>query len=189
MKQLLDEVKAMLTGSRAAAPFLSDWPLEEAQRAVTPSRLPVCSILDVLRPSDQTAKIWAALQGQPGLSWRQTYQAAEMSEAFLRVYGWSEFIGLRGPVPSTTIACGVLLLGPGVTYPAHAHAAEEVYIPIAGAAEWMRAEEEFCPKEIGSVIHHPSWMPHGMRTGAEGLAALYLWRGGDLAAKSIFLDS
>jgi hypothetical protein len=31
-------------------------------------------------------------------------------------------------------------------------------------------------------------MPHAMRTEGAPLLALYLWRGGDLAAKSVILD-
>ena len=88
---------------------------------------------------------------------------------------------------SERIACGVLLLGPHVTYPAHAHAAEEIYLPIHGVAEWQRGDAGFHPVPVGQAVHHPAWMPHAMRVGAAPLAALYLWRGGDLAAKSVIL--
>lgn len=187
MDRLLAEVKALFAGVAEAAAFMDAWPAGGQRREVGEGVLPVCEELGRLKPAAGAAPVWEALRAARGLSWRQTYGAAEMGEAFLRGYGWAEFIGLRGPVPSETIACGVLLLGPGVTYPAHAHAAEEVYLPIAGAAEWMRAEEGFAARELGRAIHHPSWVPHGMRTGAEGVAALYLWRGGDLAAKSVFV--
>ena len=95
---------------------------------------------------------------------------------------------MRGPVASTRIACGVLVLGPGVVYPAHAHAAEEVYLPLHGVAEWARGDQGFVPVPVGQGIHHGPWVPHAMRVGAEPLVALYLWRGGDLAAKSVILD-
>jgi mannose-6-phosphate isomerase-like protein (cupin superfamily) len=94
----------------------------------------------------------------------------------------------RGPIASEKVACGFLLLGPGVEYPAHAHEAEELYVPLAGAALWMRGEEDFVSRAVSESIEHPSWMPHAMRTGAKPLLALYLWRGGDLAAKSRILS-
>jgi hypothetical protein len=39
-------------------------------------------------------------------------------------------------------------------------------------------------REAGEIIHHTSNMNHAMRTGEEPLLALYLWRGGPLAARS-----
>ena len=43
----------------------------------------------------------------------------------------------------------------------------------------------FVRREAGEVIHHPSNVSHAMRTGAEPLLAIYLWRGGPLAQKSV----
>jgi mannose-6-phosphate isomerase-like protein (cupin superfamily) len=149
-----------------------------------PVHLPVCRWLPAMAGTGAMTEIQRAA---PGLAWRQTYGAGDFGADFLASYGWSEFIGLRGPVASEAIACGVLLLGPHVTYPSHAHQAEEVYLPISGVAEWQRGKASFAPVPVGQAIHHPSWVPHAMRTGSEPLAALYLWRGGDLAAKSVIL--
>ena len=66
----------------------------------------------------------------------------------------------------------------------HRHAAEEVYIVISGTAAWARGEAAEALRPPGSVIHHPPWMSHGMRTAEEPLLALYLWSGGDLTQKS-----
>lgn len=184
MQQLLALVRAAFEGVAEAAPFLADWPEAVVSRVVEPRPLPVCRWLAGMAGPG----VLGALRGQASrLPWRQTYGVEDFGEAFLAGYGWSEFIGLRGPVASERIACGVLLLGPGVIYPAHAHEAEEVYLPIHGVAEWQRANEEFRPVPVGRAVHHPPWMPHAMRVGAEPLAALYLWRGGDLAAKSVIL--
>ena len=79
------------------------------------------------------------------------------------------------------------MLGPEVTYPPHAHEAAEVYLPLSGVAWWQKGEAEFAPVPAGQPIYHAPWVPHAMRTGAEPLLALYLWRGGDLAAKSVIL--
>ena len=185
---VLDQVKRLIRDLPAAAPFLADWPVGEAQRQCAPQWLPVCDWLDRLDPPAMTAGLVAALiTAAPQLQWRQTYTAADFGPAFLTGYGWTEFIGLRGPRPSTTMACGVLLLAPGLIYPSHAHQAEEVYLPLSGVAEWQQGDGGFAPVPPGQVIHHASWQPHAMRCGPEPLAALYLWRGGDLAAKSVIL--
>lgn len=185
---LLQETRAPFARYPEAAPFLADWPEAPDRRAAPAADLPVTACLPGMAAPPETAAVLAALQAAaPDLSWRQTYALADFGADFLRGYGWSEFIGLRGPVPSTRLACGVLLLAPGITYPAHRHQAEELYLPISGTALWSRDLGPLAPVPPGRAIHHPSWMPHATTTQAEPLAALYLWRGGDLAAKSEIL--
>jgi quercetin dioxygenase-like cupin family protein len=85
---------------------------------------------------------------------------------------------------SGAVACGVLLLGPGTEYPAHSHEAEELYFPLAGRAWWRSGELDWRLRPPGTSIHHPSWMVHAVRTEREPLLAAYVWRAGDLSAKS-----
>ena len=182
---MLQAVREAFATVPEAKPFLAEWPEVAMSRVLEPVQLPVCRWLCGMADDGVVGRL-KRLAG--GLQWRQTYGAGDFGAEFLAGYGWSEFIGLRGPVASERIAVGVLLLGPGVSYPAHAHEAEEVYLPISGVAEWQRGEAPFAPVAVGQAIHHPSWMPHAMRVGDEPLAALYLWRGGDLAAKSVILE-
>lgn len=173
-----------------AGEALVGWPELALTRRVEPAGLPVCAVLDAAADSapPRLAPLVAGLRdGAAGLRWGQTYGTADFGADFLRGYGWTELIGLRGPIGSDVVAVGVLLLGPGVDYPPHAHEAAEVYLPLSGRAEWMRGDAPHVPVAPGEAIRHPSWMPHGMRTGAEPLVAAYVWRGGDLAAKSRIL--
>ena len=182
--ELLAAVRAAFDAVGVARPFLAEWPEVGPLRDVQPASLPVCQWLSTMGSAGIVGILRAAA---PSLRWQQTYGVGDFGADFLQGYGWAEFIGLRGPYPSTQIACGVLLLGPHITYPAHAHAAEEVYVPIFGQAEWQQGDGPFAPVPVGQPIHHAPWVPHAMRVGAEPLAALYLWRGGDLAAKSVIL--
>jgi hypothetical protein len=104
------------------------------------------------------------------LRWGQTYTEADFGRGFIDNYGWVELIGTRGHFASDELAAGFLILGPGILYPDHHHRAEE------GA---------FSQRDACEVIHHPPNINHAMRTGAEPLLALYLWRGGPLAQKSV----
>lgn len=184
MRALLAAVRGVFERVAEAQPFLAEWPQGDEQRPIEPVQLPVCRWLDGMSGGG----VMGAVKTAAGrLQWRQTYGAEDFGADFLQGYAWAEFIGLRGPVPSERIACGVLLLGPGVVYPAHAHQAEEVYLPISGVAEWQRGDATFAPVPVGQAVHHPAWMPHAMRVGTAPLAALYLWRGGDLAARSVIL--
>lgn len=63
--------------------------------------------------------------------------------------------------------------------------AEEIYIPLTDGSLWSKDAQPFLPRWSGEIIHHPSNIRHAMRTEDELLVALYLWRGGPLAQKSI----
>lgn len=175
-------IRAAVERMPEAAAFLADWPEGGLRRAQVPVALPVCRWLGGM--AGGLAGEVAAHAG--ALEWRQTYGAGDFGAAFLERYGWTEVVGLRGPIPSQRVAAGFLLLGPEVTYPAHAHEAEEVYLPLSGRAWWQKGED-WRQVEPLTPIHHPGWVPHAMRTETEPLLALYLWRGGDLAAKSVIL--
>ncbi len=167
--------------------FLSDWPDLVPGRAVAARVLPVCRWLEQAvagAPPDLVPLVRGLREGAADLPWGQTYGAQDFGAAFLDGYGWTELIGLRGPMASCRVAVGFLVLGPGVDYPSHAHEAEEIYLPLSGAALWQRGDADYAEVQPGACIHHESWVPHAMRTGAEPLVAAYVWRGGDLAAKS-----
>jgi len=119
------------------------------------------------------------------LHWGQTYAASDFGQDFLDGYGWVELFGTRGHFANDVVAGGFLLLGPGISYPDHHHVAEEIYIPLTGGAQWRKGEGGFVRRAADEVIHHPSNVNHAMRTGPEPLLALYLWRGGPLAQKSV----
>ena len=135
-------------------------------------------------PAFSAGFVRALAAASPALAWRRSYTEAAVGAAFYDAYGWTELVGLTGPVPGTSLACGVLLLGPGVTYPPHHHEAEEIYVPLSGIADWRHGDAAWAPRQPGEVIHHGSGESHAMRTGAAPLLALYLWRSSDLAQKS-----
>lgn len=127
----------------------------------------------------------AALQElSPSLVWRQNpnYVRLPPSPDFLAGYGYAVIAGPGGVVPAR-IALGVLLLAPGLIYPAHAHPAEEIYVVLDGASRWQRAGEPWREGIGGAAIHHPPHVAHAMQAGAAPLCAMYLWRG-DLATNA-----
>jgi Dimethlysulfonioproprionate lyase len=120
----------------------------------------------------------------PALGWTQNpnYRASPPSPDFLANYGYAQLAGpARVPTLVETAACafGLLLLGPGLLYPAHRHPAVELYLPLT-PGDWQRGEEPWRPVAAGTPIHHPSGLAHATRAGAGPLLALYLWQG-DLA--------
>lgn len=175
------------TAGAEAEAFIRDWPQDLISRPLAARSLPVVSSLQGLSrfAAPQTRALVDAISALSGdFDWRQTYSKADFGARFLDNYGFSEWIGERGAFVSDRVACGVLMLGPETEYPAHSHEAEELYLPLAGNAWWRSGESDWRLRAPGTWIHHPSWTVHAMRTAREPLLAAYVWRAGDLSAKS-----
>jgi len=189
---LLRAMKAALEPHAVAAPFLATWPIEGATlRPQQAQSLPVLSMLgrlDVQCTAATRPLVKMLVSRADSLSWRQTYNREEVGQAFLDNYGWTEIVGLRGPVPSDRLASGFLLLGPKTLYPAHVHAAEEIYLPLSGTADWL-LRADWHTRAPGEPIHHPPRVAHATRTGATPMLALYAWRGEALSEKSTLLPA
>ena len=110
--------------------------------------------------------------------WRQNpnYVRDPPSEVFLDGYGYAVIAGSGGLMPAK-IALGVLILAPGILYPAHAHPAEEVYLVLDQTSRWWREGEGWQEGLPGALIHHPPNLAHAMQAGSMPLCAVYLWRG------------
>jgi hypothetical protein len=164
-----------------------DWSLSE--RALAGHDLPVVRSLESAdhgRGETSEAGLLGRLRAAAGsLHWAQTYGISDFGADFLERYGWVELFGTRGHFASETMAGGFLMLGPGVHYPDHHHTAEEIYIPLTDGSFWSKDGQPFLPRWSSEIIHHPSEIRHAMRTEDRTLVALYLWRGGPLAQKSV----
>jgi len=162
-----------------------DWSMP--QRSVEPNELACLRHLDRavgLAPPSLRPLAGFVARYRRGFRWGQTYTPADFGQHFIDNYGWLEVFGTRGHFACDWMAGGLLVLGPNIVYPDHHHVAEEIYIPLTGGTQWRKGEGGFVPRAAGEVIHHPSSVNHAMRTGTEPLLALYLWRGGPLAARS-----
>jgi hypothetical protein len=110
---------------------------------------------------------------EPTLAWAQNprYNAKNKGADFMDNYGWSA-LGLTG---SDKMAFGILLLGPGVTYPLTSYASEGVFLVIGGSPEWISDDEPWGRVEAGSIICRPFDGAEGKRPGEEPMLALYAW--------------
>lgn len=162
-----------------------DWRMSARQLA--PSKLACLRHLDravEIAPAAEKPLVSLLARARDSLRWGQTYTAADFGGDFIDNYGWTELFGTRGHFENDSVAAGFLMLGPNIIYPDHHHVAEELYIPLTSGTEWLKGEGGFTIRRAGEPIHHPSNINHAMRTTAEPLVALYIWRGGPLAQKS-----
>ncbi len=167
-----------------------DWTM--TARPLTPNGLPCLAHLDrVSRIAGAVSRPYVRFLDDRchDFRWGQTYTSADLGQKFVDNYGWLEVFGTRGHFEHRKMAGGFLLLGPGIDYPDHHHVAEEIYIPLTGGTQWRMGEGPFRMRDAGEIIHHASNVSHAMRTGDEPMLALYLWRGGPLAARSTVTGS
>jgi hypothetical protein len=177
----------------ALARFLADWPASASQpsreqmgsraHVHPPAQLPVLRWLPQL--TVQADRFGAAFLetlsvAAGSLAWRQTYTRDEVGEEFLRNYAWAELSRSGSGIGDAQISCGVLVLGPNTFYPPHRHEAEEIYLPLAGTAEWLKGDGVWRHRRPGTLIYHSSEETHAMRTGEQPLLAMYLWRSANL---------
>lgn len=88
-----------------------------------------------------------------------------------------ELLGPDGMIFNSSCRLGLFLQMPDLFYPAHAHAADELYVVLSGTAEWQCNDSEPKLRPPGSFIHHPSRHWHAMNTRSEPLLVIWGWTG------------
>ena len=108
----------------------------------------------------------------------------EVGRHFLDNYAYFELIGPTGHLRSDQCCAFVGYWGPGLFYPAHHHASEELFFVLAGHT--LFESDGDCPATLGLATHrfHASQQPHAMTTTDSAILTLVLWRGANLTGLS-----
>ena len=142
-----------------------------------PKQVPGCRhlsrTLDLGEAGPAAAVATAIRDIEPTLAWAQNprYNVENKGADFMDNYGWSA-LGLSG---SSSMAFGVLLLGPGIEYPPTSYASEGIFLVIGGSPEWISDDQPWEHVEAGSIICRPFDGAEGKRPGEEPMLALYAW--------------
>ena len=86
-------------------------------------------------------------------------------------------IGPISPVRSDCLASGFFAVGPGVDYFDHQHEPEELYIPVAGRAEYWSESGGWHVAGPDDVMVHPQWEWHAMKTSDQPVLIFWAWLG------------
>jgi len=140
-------------------------------------QLPVCRhlsrALDLgeAGPAAPLAKVIRDLE--PKLHWEHNprHTVALRGAEFMDNYAYTSF-GLTG---SIILYVGVMLLGPGITYPVTSYPSEGVFLVIGGSPEWKSGDGPWRPVEAGDIICRPFNGAEGKRPGKQPMLALYAW--------------
>jgi len=142
-----------------------------------PKRLPVCRHLSHaldLGDAGPAAPVAAAIRDlEPSLHWEHNprHTVDLRGEEFMDNYAYTSF----GLIGSTNLYVGVMLLGPGITYPVTSYPSEGIFVVIGGSPEWKSGDEPWRRVGAGSIIYRPLNGAEGKRPGKEPMLALYAW--------------
>jgi hypothetical protein len=142
-----------------------------------PKQLPVCRHLSHaldLGDAGPAAPIAAAIRDlKPSLHWEHNprHTVELRGEEFMDNYAYTSF----GLIGSTSLYVGVMLLGPGITYPVTSYPSEGIFVVIGGSPEWKSVDEPWRRVGAGSIIYRPLNGAEGKRPGKEPMLAIYAW--------------
>ncbi len=177
-----DIFEAEVTKDTAAAPQLKRVLALMQELRLDPERpeatqLPGCRhlsrTLDLGEAGPAAAAANAIRELEPTVSWAQStrHHVENRGAYFMDNYAFSG-LGLTG---STELDFGVMLLGPGITYPVTSYPSEGVFLLIGGSPEWKSDDEPWVRVEAGSIICRSFDGAEGKRPGKEPMLALYAW--------------
>ncbi len=103
------------------------------------------------------------------LPWERSTKAGRPMPGFDRGHCYCTLVGPNCWVPMDDLYVGLYIQAPNVFYPAHQHAAEELYFTLAGTGDWAKGPRDpkpkhFVPMPPGVFIRHKPWQPHAMET-------------------------
>ena len=88
-----------------------------------------------------------------------------------------ELLGPQGIINSKFVRLGLYGILPNSEYGIRTHPAEELFIMIAGQAEWLRGAGKYELKKAGEYSYHPSGMRHATKTTHSAFMSVYIWSG------------
>ena len=152
---------------------------------INPAKL--CAEDDSIVSEKYTALRDALIAVKDVASWRETYKNTNIGEDFLNRFGCYELFGSEGHFQCQSTRGFVVYSAEGLYYPWHHHPAEEIYLILAGEAEFTT--EGNSPRMLtpGDTVFHAENQPHNMQTRNKGVLAWVQWRG-DMSVLPVLTD-
>ena len=171
--------------SRDLAEF-TDWPgqAEYVERVPNPIAVAGDFVADAaLVTASEYMEARDAFAGvAPEAMWRRTYRDEDIGAGFNRNFGCYELVGGNGHFACATYGGFIVYARPGLWYPWHDHPAEELYLVIAGEAEFLAEGRDPVRLGPGEAAFHASMQPHAMQTHDAPVLCYVAWRG-DMTVK------
>ena len=175
--RLLDAIRDAHETSPALADFVS-FPDDVHEVALSPRHLPCADYMyhDEILQAAPNPLARAFFAAGPDAFWRETYAGTNIGEDFMNRFGCFCAIGNGGAYDSDRMKGYVVTMPPGLHYPWHHHPAEEMYLVLAGEAEFYREGEAASVLREGDTSFHASNQPHAMETKNSPVICYVTWR-------------
>ena len=175
----LSELRALFARMPALRDF-ADLPDRLDQQPVAPHYVAAASLME--RDEGLFATGFEALRdafiaASPHASWRETYKGSRLGADFMDRFACYCLIGEGGPYMTDHIGAYVVYMPAKLYYPYHHHPAEELYLILAGEAEFLLDGAPAKTLGPGDHVFHPSGRSHATQTHDHPMMALVLWRG------------
>ena len=108
--------------------------------------------------------------------WRLTYEGSKIDPDFMERFGCYCMIGDGGFWNSRQMSGYVVYMPAGLHYPWHEHPAEEMYVILAGQAEFQLKGQPAHTARAGDAVFHPGGQPHATTTYDSPMMAYVTWR-------------
>lgn len=158
-----------------------EFPDDLERQNVTPFHVPAADLVG--RESGLATALFtefrdALVAADPRADWRETYKDTDIGEDFLCRFGCYCLIGDEGPFSSQKMRAWTVYMPPKLRYRWHQHPGEEMYLVIAGEAEFLREGAAPVRLRLGQISTHASNQPHAMETYDRPVLAYVIWRNG-----------
>ncbi len=87
----------------------------------------------------------------------------------------AQIFGPNAPITHNSTAAGFFAVGADVDYNDHRHAPCELYLPLAGTADYWTEGGGWHQVLPGTAIVHAPWEWHAMRTGDDPVLIFWTW--------------
>ncbi|UWR02100.1 cupin domain-containing protein [Ruegeria conchae] len=155
------------------------FPTDLVPQKVTARALPPLDLLatdQALRSGTVSTLRDAVLALACDAHWLEHYRDSGIGDDFLDRFGCFCLVGDQGGFASDQLRVWLVYMPPHLHYPWHHHPAEELYLVLAGQAEFLRAGQAKRWLSAGDTAFHASNQPHAMTTGADSVLCLVFWR-------------
>ena len=149
---------------------------------------PLCEVMradESLDSPNHAAFVAALMAAGPLAQWRETYRDTPIGDVLHAHFGTFAILGLDAPFATDQMRGFLVYQRPGYHYPMHHHPAEEMYLVLAGEAEFHVEGKGSRILHPGDTQFHATNQPHALTTHDRSVLAYVLWRG-DLLTKPVF---
>lgn len=175
---VLSELAALHSDHKQLNAFCA-FPGDVTEQQLDPFHIPASDLLQAEQGLGKTLSTDlrdALIDLAPTMHWRETYQKTDIGADFMNRFGCYEIIGRAAPFASAAMRSFLVYQPPHLHYPWHRHPAEEMYVVIAGEAEFHQKGETSQTLQAGQATFHPSMRSHALTSHDHPVLAYVVWR-------------